>query len=88
MIDTKLNHDQITKLMIEIEAGWNKRCRDKGYQIYNSRHEGLGVLAEEYHELLEAIRKPGTSLLRAEALDCVIPLLHLIASIDTGQMEW
>jgi len=67
---------------------WEKRCQEKGDQIYHSRHEGIGVLEEELLELKEAIRKKGTEEMEAEAMDCIVPLLHLLASIDTGGMKW
>ena len=39
------------------------------YGTYKSSHEALGVITEEYHELIAAIRANDLSLIYEEALD-------------------
>jgi NTP pyrophosphatase (non-canonical NTP hydrolase) len=47
------------------------------YGTYKSSHEALGVITEEYHELISAIRANARSSVYEEALDLAACALKL-----------
>ncbi len=47
------------------------------YGAYESTHEALGVIVEEYHELVEAIRKGASESIRMEAIDLAVAAVRL-----------
>ena len=60
---------------------------DARYGPFTSSHEGLGVLAEEYAELVEAVRRydgtPNTlEAVRKEAMQVSAVALRIAASMD------
>lgn len=50
---------------------------DSKYGPFTSSHEGLGVLAEEYTELIEAIRSNDVDRIQAEAIQVSAVALRL-----------
>jgi NTP pyrophosphatase (non-canonical NTP hydrolase) len=64
------------------------RLRKKGYGAYASKHEILGILTEEYKELIDAVQSQpvvgGKNSVREELLDIAVGCLFGIASIDCG----
>ena len=60
------------------------RC-DHRWGPFKSSHEGLGVLTEEYHELVTAIRGNRLDKIRAEAIQVAAAALRLAEACgDTG----
>jgi NTP pyrophosphatase (non-canonical NTP hydrolase) len=57
------------------------RIERKGKGAFVSNHEGLGIIAEEYHELLKAVRSNDPVEVAAEAMDVAIGCLFLVASL-------
>lgn len=72
----------------EFEAAWLERLNKKGYGIFISTHEILGVVNEEHHELVEAIKNNDLENIREELMDIAVACIHGIASIDTKKMDW
>lgn len=66
----------------------NYRLRKKGYGAYASKHEVLGILTEEFKELIDAVQSQpvvgGKNSVREELLDIAVGCLFGIASIDCG----
>ncbi len=66
----------------------NRRLHKKGYGAFVSKHEILGILTEEYKELIDAVQSEpvngGRNSVRAELLDIVVGCLFGVASIDCG----
>ena len=58
-----------------------KRVNKYGPNSFNSTHEGLGVIAEEYHELVEAVKSNENLQIINEASDVAVGCLWLIASM-------
>jgi hypothetical protein len=52
---------------------------DRG-KPFNSTHEGLGVLTEEYQELIEAIRSNDLRKVCKEAIDVAVTAAFILAS--------
>lgn len=55
---------------------------DDRYGPFASSHEGLGVLTEEYHELVEAIRSNKSESIREEALQVAAVAVRLAMAMD------
>ena len=60
----------------------------KGPGIFTSRHEILGVVAEEYWELTEAIHSGDADRIQDELRDIAVAALHGLASLKSGRMDW
>ena len=57
-----------------------ERLNKKGWGIYISKHEALGIIAEEYQELIESIRDDNTDNFYEECLDIAVAAILAIAS--------
>jgi NTP pyrophosphatase (non-canonical NTP hydrolase) len=55
---------------------------DKVYGTYKSSHEALGVITEEYHELIEAIRTNNIRHIFKEATDLALCAMKLARDTD------
>lgn len=50
---------------------------DEKYSDYTSTHEAMGVITEEYAELIEAVRANDLTAVRSEALDIAAAAIRL-----------
>ena len=64
------------------------RLNEKGAHSFTSLHEILGVVAEEYTELLSAVQSNDHDLALSELDDIAIACLWSRISIMKGQMDW
>jgi hypothetical protein len=64
------------------------RLKEKGRGTYASRHEWLGLLEEEMHELREAVQKGSLADVANEALDIAVGCLFGLACVRARTMEW
>lgn len=62
-----------------------KRIAKHGRGLFVGKMEGLGVVTEEYHELIDACRSNNLRDVRDEAMDVAVGALWLYASIDPTQ---
>jgi len=62
----------------------------KGRHTFASKHEALGLIEEERHELVCAIHenKPLAHDVRKELLDIAVVCIFAVACIDADAMEW
>jgi len=60
----------------------------RGVGTYASRHEIAGLIAEEYHELLEALKNNDMEEFKQELLDIAVACLFGIACIDDETLDW
>ena len=58
------------------------RKADDRYETPASAHESLGVITEEYHELVEAIRCNASASIAAEALDIAAACIRLAEACE------
>jgi NTP pyrophosphatase (non-canonical NTP hydrolase) len=58
-----------------------ERAHDK-YGPFFSTHEALGVIAEEYHELVEAIRSNKSFSIQAEAIQLAAACIRLASECE------
>lgn len=88
-----MERPQITKE--QVDAGLDKlkkamyhRLEKHGYGTFLSNHEIAGVVAEEYHELMDALRHDNDDEYRSELLDVAVAAAFgviCIDSVDTGR---
>ncbi len=60
----------------------------KGHGSFVSSHEILGTLAEEYHEVIEAVKLNDLRSIRDELLDVATVCHFAIACIDDEALHW
>ena len=66
----------------------NQRLRDKGDLSFASRHEILGIVSEEFYELLEAVKNDNNPLgFRNELIDIAVACIFGVASMDEFNMK-
>lgn len=67
------------------------RLEQKGKGTFASSHEILGIITEEYHELVEAVRLHGDEKARrikSELMDIAVACVFGAACINEGKMDW
>ena len=65
-----------------------KRLNRKGYGSFASIHEALGVLTEEYTELVEAVHSKDQDDIYWELRDIAVGAVFAMACMEDGTMEW
>lgn len=65
-----------------------ERLEVKGYGSFMSSHEVLGILIEEFHELIEAVRANNPDELHEELLDLAVGAVFSLACLRSGGLEW
>lgn len=65
-----------------------ERLEQKGYGTWTSRHEVLGIITEEYTELVEAVHSGTTQNIEAELVDIAVACLFSIACINEKGLDW
>lgn len=57
------------------------RIEQKGGRSYSSNHEALGIITEEYYELIDAVKSNNNEHVKEELLDVAVGCLFAIASM-------
>jgi len=60
------------------------RLGEKGYGSFISEHETLGVITEEYDELIDAVRADDPAAVRKELMDIAVACVFGDASIHAN----
>ena len=78
--------DAVNDLMEKL----TKRLNEKGNGSFSSKHEILGVLEEEFHELVDSVRKHGDTSeeIIQELLDIAVGAIFGVACIKTKKVDW
>ena len=64
------------------------RLQQHGPLSYASAHEILGIVAEEYHELVEAVQSNDCKEIESELIDIAVGCLFGVASLlELGKIE-
>lgn len=71
----------LNRTLEEMVRAAGSRIEKKGKGAFVSNHEGLGIIAEEYHELLEAVRSNDPVEVASEAMDVAVGCIFLVASL-------
>lgn len=65
-----------------------RRLVQKGTLSYASTHEGLGIITEEFHELVDAVKSNDKDAFEKECLDVAVGCIFSIASLRAGALDW
>lgn len=84
----QIEENEITISMAEIHLKLKKRLQTYGNGTFASKHEILGIIAEEYHELVEAVKNEDLNNVKEELLDIAVGCLFGIACINAKGVEW
>jgi NTP pyrophosphatase (non-canonical NTP hydrolase) len=64
------------------------RLEEKGNGIYVSSHEILGIIGEEWEELIQAVHNNDTVNIKEELRDIAVGCIWAMVSINSGKMHW
>lgn len=84
----KVTKDTIEQVVETFKNKLQEQFNKKGKDCFASSHEILGVITEEYYELIEAIKKGDGDDIRNELYDVAISALFGLMSIETYSCEW
>ena len=79
--------DAVSMLIKELD----RRLKEKGRGTFSSSHEILGIVTEEYWELVDAVKRHGddkAGRIKQELMDIAVACVFGCACIDTGDMDW
>jgi len=66
----------------------HKRLFEKGKGTYASIHETLGIITEEYDELIDAVHNNDQAQVHKELKDIAVGCIIAMACINQGSMDW
>jgi NTP pyrophosphatase (non-canonical NTP hydrolase) len=75
-----VSEEVVQKTLKLFEAVLREKIKQKGDRSFNSPHEALGVLTEEYMELIQAVQSNNPNLVREELLDVAVSAIWGVAS--------
>jgi len=74
--------DEILLAAIEaLTVGLGQKIEKHGRGAYLSNHESLGIITEEYHELIDAVRQNDPVDIASELKDVAVACLFALASM-------
>ena len=85
---TKITDESINIAIRCLENKLDNRLNEKGNGTFVSIHEGLGIITEEYHELLDAVRNNDIDEIEQELIDIEVGCLFLRACIQQKTIDW
>ena len=83
----QVSDDFIAKALKSTHSKLLYRLREKGRGTQSSRHEILGILTEEMHELERAVEQSGLEQVRKELLDIAVGAIFGVACLDAGTID-
>lgn len=84
----QITKDDINQAIDVVIKKMFERLDEKGYGALRSRHEILGVVAEEFYELINAVTYDGLTRVSDELLDIAVACILGIACIDSKSVDW
>lgn len=70
----------------DIRAKLEQRLQQHGPGSYIGPHEGLGILTEEYDELIDAVRSNDRAQVEKELIDIAVGALFGVASLRANSV--
>lgn len=64
-----------------VTVNMGRRIEEHGRDSFSNNHEALGVIAEEYHELLDAVKQNDPVDVANELLDIAVGCIFGVASM-------
>jgi len=82
--------EEIGQGLEDLRSKLARRLNKKGSHCWKSRHEILGVVAEEYHEVIFAVTEKthGNASLQAELLDLAVAAILGYINVKNGKTDW
>jgi len=85
----QLDANDFNLTFTQLQKKVQDRLNEKGNGIIISRHEMLGIIAEEYNELLRAVESGNLFIdVEDELVDITVAGIVSIASLKTGGVQW
>ena len=83
-VDQKCVDHAVKLFKYKLERVFQRRGRG----TFTSQHEILGIITEEYHELIDAVHRNEPYDLQEELLDIAIAALFGVACMNADTMDW
>jgi len=83
-----ISEDRVAEAVKLLSSKIQDRLDEKGSHSYASSHECLGIIAEEYHELVESVRSNRLDDFEKECLDLAVACVFAIACKRAGALDW
>ena len=84
----QLSEDSFKEVLTIIKLALFNRLKEKGYGAASSSHEILGIVTEEYLELVEAVRKNDRRNMEQELIDIVVGCILGLNSYYEDTLDW
>lgn len=78
----------VEKAVSVIVAAMSSRLDEKGPGAWQSSHELLGVITEEFHELQHAVERNNHEDVAAECVDIAVAAIFALACAEAGELQW
>lgn len=83
----EITPEQLERTMERVVTRLKSRIRQKGRGSFSSKHEILGVITEEYNELVEAVHGKESSVYE-ELMDLAVGSIFSLACIYYKTVDW
>lgn len=84
----QITGENVNLVFKDLQRETAMRLNEKGNHILLSRHEIIGVITEEYNELVRAVEQGSLADVEDELKDIVVGGIVALASLKTGEVEW
>jgi NTP pyrophosphatase (non-canonical NTP hydrolase) len=84
-VDATDKVDEVFKL---IRSVLERRLKEKGTDSYASTHECLGILTEEYYELVDAVQSNDGEGFESEMIDVAVAAIWSICSKKADALDF
>jgi len=78
----------IDEALNQLKLHLEYRLKQKGNGTFKSTHEILGVVAEEYHELIDAVKSNEKSFVYEELMDIAVAAVFGAACLIQNATDW
>ena len=84
----EITADDINIVINKLQKEVARRLNEKGKGSFASRHEILGIIAEEYHELVGAVESKSLTDVEDELFDLAVGAVISAACTMAGKVDW
>jgi len=82
------NSKNVVDVLSLIKISLMSRRAEKGDHIFLSTHECMGIMQEEWDELIEAIHLNDKHKIQSELIDLIVAALWSLVSLRSKKMHW
>jgi len=84
----EINEHEIDEAIVKLKEKLKCVLKEKGKGTFTSRHEILGIITEEYYELIDAVRSESNYNVSNELLDIAVGAIFGMVCIDSNNTDW